>query len=229
LSLALRSFKPATRTGAVAALFRLANGALLFQSCPMQSHELLREVFQKCSPKQVSADLGLSLSMIYKWAEPGDAAAGSGSTNPLDRIDALIRSTNDPRLVQWICQRAGGFFIRNPKTTSSHPHYLIPATNEIVQEFADLLAVVAAAAHDNQITQKESQEIRARWEELKSVTETFVVCCEEGDFRTLKEKHGGGARAEVRNPKSEIRSPNGEGKSGNGLPNEGASPARPRA
>ena len=36
----------------------------------MQSHELLREVFQRCSPKQVAAELGLSLSMIYKWAEP---------------------------------------------------------------------------------------------------------------------------------------------------------------
>ena len=72
--------------------------------------------------------------MIYKWAEPGDPAAGSGSTNPLDRIEALIRCTNDPRLVQWICQRAGGFFIRNPKTTNPHPHFLIPATNEIVQD-----------------------------------------------------------------------------------------------
>ncbi len=195
------------------ALFRLANGALLFQCFAMQSHELLREVFQKCSPKQVSAELGLSLSMIYKWAEPGDSTAGSGSTNPLDRIDALLRCTDDPRLVQWICQRAGGFFIQNPKTINPHPAYLIPATNEIVQEFADLLAVVAAAAHDNQITQKESQQIRARWEELKSVTETFVVCCEEGNFRTLKEKHGG-------SPKSEVRSPNTEGEGEKGLTDE---------
>ena len=168
--------------------FGLANGAGVFQCSPMQSHEVLREVFQKCSPKQVSAELGLSLSMIYKWAEPGDANTGSGSTNPLDRIDALLRCTNDPLLVQWICQRAGGFFIRNPRTTHAHPAYLIPATNEIVQEFADLLAVVAAAAADNQITQKESQQIRARWEELKAVTETFVACCEEGNFRPLKER-----------------------------------------
>jgi hypothetical protein len=65
---------------------------------------------------------------------------------------------------------------------------LIPATNEIVQEFADLLAVIATAAADNQITQKESKQIRARWEELKSVTETFVACCEEGNFLPLKEK-----------------------------------------
>src|SRR6266436_4479656 len=154
----------------------------------MQSHELLREVFEGCSPKQVSADLGLSTSMIYKWAEPADASTGSGSANPLDRIEALLSSTNDLRLVHWICQRAGGFFIRNPKTTNPHPSYLIPATNEIVQEFADLLAVIATAAADNQITQKEANEIRARWEELKSVTESFVVCCEEGNFLPLKEK-----------------------------------------
>jgi hypothetical protein len=154
----------------------------------MQSHELLREVFQQCSPKQVAAELGLSLSMIYKWAEPLDQVAGSGSTNPLDRIDALLRCTNDRRLVQWICQRAGGFFILNPKTNKAHPSYLIPATNEIVQEFADLLSVVAAAAADNQITPAEAKQIRARWEELKSVTEGFVACCEEGNFSPLKVK-----------------------------------------
>ena len=152
----------------------------------MQSHELLREVFQKTSAKQVAAELGLSLSMIYKWAEPEDGS-GSGAANPLDRIDALLRCTRDPRIIQWLCQRAGGFFILNPKTGKPHPDYLIPATNEIVQEFADLLAVIATAAADNQITGKESKDIRARWEELKSVTERFVTCCEEGTFAKLKE------------------------------------------
>jgi hypothetical protein len=153
----------------------------------MQSHELLREVIQKTSAKQVSADLNLSLSMIYKWAEPDDGD-GSGAVNPLDRIEQMIRSTNDRRLVQWICERAGGFFILNPRTNKPHPDYLIPATNEIVQEFADLLAVIAAAAADNQITSKEAKNIRARWEELKSVTEGFVACCEEGNFSALKDK-----------------------------------------
>ena len=153
----------------------------------MQSHELLREVLQKCSAKQVAAELGLSLSMIYKWAEPPDVDAGSGTSNPLDRIEALQRCSGDPRLVQWICQRAGGFFIKNPKTTNPHPDFLIPATNEIIQEFADLLAVVANAVADNAITQDEAANIRGRWEELKSVTEGFVQCCEAGNFRPLKE------------------------------------------
>jgi hypothetical protein len=153
----------------------------------MQSHELLREIFKATSPKQVAADLGLSLSLIYKWAEPPDDQAGSGTTNPLDRLEILLRTTGDRRLVQWICQRAGGFFIANPKTHHAHPDYLIPATNEIVQEFADLLAVIAAAAADNQVTREESRRIRARWEELKSVTECFVRCCEEGNFQKLRE------------------------------------------
>jgi len=76
----------------------------------------------------------------------------------------------------------------NPKTSQPHPGYLIPATNAIVQEFADLLAVVAAAAADNQITSTESKQIRTRWEKLKSVTESFVACCEEGNFLALKNK-----------------------------------------
>ena len=151
----------------------------------MQSHELLREVFQKCSAKQVAGDLGLSLSMIYKWAEPDDGT-GSGAANPLDRIEALVRCSEDTRIVQWVCERAGGFFITNPKATWPHPHFLIPATNQIVQEVADLLSVIATAAGDDHISKQEAKTIRARWEELKSVTEGFVRCCEEGNFAPLK-------------------------------------------
>ena len=146
----------------------------------MQSHELLREVFEKKGPKEISADLGLSTSMVYKWAQP-DAGIG----NPLDRIEALIRSTGDQRIIQWICQRTGGFYILNPKN-AAHPHFLIPATNQIVQEFADLLAVVATAAADNKITRTEASQIRARWEELKSATEGFVAACESGSFDSLR-------------------------------------------
>lgn len=165
--------------------FQLAKVSPVAHCLGMQSYELLREVFDQKAPKQVAADLGLSLSMVYKWAEPPNHAAGSGTSNPLDRIEALLKSTNDQRLVQWICQRAGGFFIQNPRN-APHPHFLIPATNQIVQEFADLLHVVANAANDNQITPAEAKQIRARWEELKTVTEGFVVCCEEGDFGHLR-------------------------------------------
>ena len=119
--------------------FRLAKIRELGIVTSMESHELLREIFDKKTPKEVSADLSLSTSMIYKWTQPREGE-GSGIENPLDRVEALYQSTGDHRLIQWLCQRAGGFFILNPKNTP-HPHFLIPATNEIVQEFADLLQV----------------------------------------------------------------------------------------
>lgn len=152
----------------------------------MQSHELLREVFERTSPKQISSELGLSLSLIYKWAEPA-AEDGSGATNPLDRVAQLVRVTKDERIVQWLAEHADGFFMKNPKKKWPHPFYVVPATNHIVQDFADLLSVIATAAADSHITAKEAKAIRARWEELKSITEGFVHCCEEGNFRPIEE------------------------------------------
>ena len=156
----------------------------------MESHELLREVFQKTSPKHAADELGLSLSMVYKWAEP--PADRSGAANPLDRVAKLVKCSGDGRIVQWICQQAGGFFIKNPESNEPHPAFLVPAVNHVVQEFADLLAVMAGSAEDSQITAAEAKSIRARWEELKSVTEEFVCACEEGNFRDLK--HAGTLR-----------------------------------
>ncbi len=158
----------------------------------MESHELMKEILQKVSAKQIAAEMGLSLSLIYKWAEP--AAEGSGATSPLNRIEQLLKVTGDRRLAQWVCERAGGFFIHNPRAMNQAVQ-LIPATNTIVQEFADMLAVIAAAATDNTITPGEAKDIRRRWEELKSVTEEFVRCCEAGNFRPVHERLAGRAPA----------------------------------
>ena len=154
----------------------------------MQSHEVLREVLQSTSAKQIASNLNLSLSLVYKWTEP--PVEESSGSNPLDRVDQLVKATNDLRMIHWLCQRAGGFFIKNPTTHHAHPDFLIPATNGIVQEFADLLAVIATSAADNMINDSEAKKIRLRWEQLKSVTETFVACCEDGNFRPLKDRAG---------------------------------------
>jgi hypothetical protein len=160
----------------------------------MQSHELLKEVLKKNSAKQIAAEMALSISLIYKWAEIQPEGSGHGANNPLDRIEQLIRITGDRRIAQWVCERAGGFFITNPDA-GPHPHALIPATNSIVQEFADMLQVIASAAADQKITGKEATSIRARWEELNTVTEGFVRSAEEGKFGELEK--GFGARVKV--------------------------------
>lgn len=160
----------------------------------MQSHELLKDVLKHTSAKQISADMGLSLSLIYKWAEPPTEAAGSGSSNPLDRIEQLIKTTGDTRIAHWVCAQAGGFFIANPPAKASGRD-LVPATNEIVNDFAQLLASITAASADQQVTAAEAADIRARWEALKSATEAFVTAAEKGAYRDHGAAGGAGDKA----------------------------------
>jgi hypothetical protein len=150
----------------------------------MQSHEVMREVLKKTSAKQIAADMGLSLSLIYKWAEPPEDDSGSGASSPLDRVGQLIRITGNAHVAQWVCEQADGFFIRNPHNLPPTLN-VIPATNNIVQEFADMLATIAQASADSSISKDEAKTIRRRWEELKSVTEGFVKAAESGNFGPL--------------------------------------------
>lgn len=147
----------------------------------MQSYEVMRDVLKEVPAKQIASEMGLSLSLVYKWAEPPEDETGSGASNPLDRVGQLIRISQNQKIAQWVCEQADGFFICNPHSVASDGH-LIPLTNDIVQEFADMLATIARAAGDNVISPEEACKIRGRWEELKSVTEGFVHAAEAGNF-----------------------------------------------
>jgi hypothetical protein len=151
----------------------------------MHSHEVMREVLKQTSAKQIAAEMNLSLSLIYKWAEPPEDDSGSGASSPLDRVGQLVRITGDARVAQWVCEQADGFYIRNPHNLPPTAN-VIPATNGIVQEFADMLATIATASADSVISKEEAKVIRRRWEELKSVTEGFVKAAESGSFGPVK-------------------------------------------
>ena len=146
----------------------------------MESHELLREILQRHGAKDLAAKLDLSLQRIYQWAED---PKGSGTPNPLDRVNAIQKATGDTRIAEWICEQAGGFFMPNPQLEKNKSVALKTASNVLIQEFAAMITLVADAAVDGKITVDETADIRARWEKIKSVTEHFVRCCEDGRFR----------------------------------------------
>jgi hypothetical protein len=150
----------------------------------VESHEVLQQAFDKVPPKAVADALGVSLSLVYKWAQPPEEGKGSGLLNPLDRASELIKLTKDPDLIRWLCQRAGGYFVKNPAKSGERME-LAPAMNEIIQQFADMLGSISDAATDHRISKRETQLIRKHWDELKTVTEGFVRACEEGDFDKL--------------------------------------------
>jgi transcriptional regulator with XRE-family HTH domain len=169
--------------------FEVVGGLWRIMSATVESHEVLRDALEKVSPKEVASEMGLSLSMVYKWAQPQNEQ-GSGSMNPLDRCAELMRLTKDPAIIQWLCAQADGFFVKNPRGSSRMGREgtaVMPAMNQIVQQFADLLEAITKAALDSNISPEESRRIRTEWEQLKTYAESFVHACEKGDFSKVKQ------------------------------------------
>ena len=147
----------------------------------MESHEIIKKCFEKRSPKEISAELGVSLSLLYKWAEEPQQDGGSGATNPLDRTAQLIRLTGEEDILHWLCLQGKGYFVPEPKL-KAHPESLTPAVNELVKHFALLLGDIAHASGDNRVTDDESEKLRSAWDDLRSRTESFIRACENGDY-----------------------------------------------
>ena len=151
----------------------------------MESYEIVKGAFKNCSPKEIASELGVSLSLVYKWAQE-QSESGSGSRNPLDRLLEIIRLTQEERIIEWLCERCNGYFVRNPPSSCEQGFEVLPATNEIVSQFSSLLSRISQAALDSSITLDEAQEIREQWDRLKCFGEGFVRCCEEGDFTKME-------------------------------------------
>jgi len=154
--------------------------------CGMLSHELLRAILEEFGTKKAAAALDVSESLLYKWSEPRGKDR-SGATNPLDRVADLLKATGDARIASWVCEKAGGYFVVNPKD-SSVGRQLAPASSRVFHQFADMLSIVATSVEDNYVSKAEAKAIRAEWEELKSLVEGFVTSCEQGKLNPLAEK-----------------------------------------
>jgi hypothetical protein len=152
----------------------------------MKSHEVIREAVQEPGVKAVAAALKVSAALVYKWCDPADDQDGAeqtGARNPLERARDLYMITRDIRVVRWLCNEAGGFFVANPapEIGRTPDQALFNASRQLVRDFSALLdAVTASAEDDNSVDRGEADEIRQRWEDLKMQVEKFVISCERG-------------------------------------------------
>lgn len=158
----------------------------------MKSWEVLREASDKVGVKALAAKLNLSAALVYKWCQesPADDPGGSGARNPLDRVKEIYDFTGDPRVVHWLCQQAGGFYVANPLVEpGAAEQHLLATTQRVVNDFSEMLTAVSASVeNDGQISSNEAEQIRRSWDSLKSTAESFVVACERGMYRSAKRR-----------------------------------------
>ena len=149
-----------------------------------ESHDVLKKAVTEVGAKAIAAEMSLSSSLIYKWCEPKDSPDAAGTGNPLDRLARIYELTSDVGPIVWLCERAGGFFTPNtvPDDTEGLP--LLSVTHKILREFSEVHdSVSESVENDGSIDPEEVQRIRHEWEELKRVTEGFVLACERGEYR----------------------------------------------
>ena len=152
----------------------------------MRSYEVLKRAADSVGVKALAAELKLSTALVYKWCQPSDPKDPdtSGARNPLDRLADIVRVTKDGNVANWLCHEAGGFFVPNPTDLrESVPTELLVNTQRMVTEFSHfLLTVTRSIEDDGQIEPTEAEQIRNRWEQFKSMVESFTVACEQGVF-----------------------------------------------
>jgi hypothetical protein len=154
----------------------------------MKSYEVIREAVDEPGVKAVAAALRVSPALVYKWCEPPadeDDPDQSGARNPLDRVRELYLQTKDIHLVRWLCNEAGGFFVNNPvpELRKSLDENIFAETRGMVREFSELLDTVTESVENKPgIDVSEADQIRQRWEDLKSCVEKFVISCERGHY-----------------------------------------------
>lgn len=155
----------------------------------MKSYEVIRESLEEPGVKALAAALRVSPALVYKWCEPpadGEDPDQSGAKNPLDRVRDMYLLTKDIRLIRWLCNQAGGFFVADPvpHPTHSPQRSVIDQTRLMMREFSEMLDTVTEAVEDDQyIDADEATAIRQRWEDLKSAAEFFTLSCEKGHYR----------------------------------------------
>jgi hypothetical protein len=144
----------------------------------MKSFEVLRRVFKQVGCKNIPGELKLSLSLIHQWAR-------GTVRNPLEVVARMSDFPGGQALLDWLCQRKGGFFVRNPSLKVWRAMTLLKATAVVVGHFCKFQSHLAQADERGRIEPAAAEQLRADWEELKSEVESFVVACERGAFRYL--------------------------------------------
>jgi hypothetical protein len=147
----------------------------------MESHAIVKELLKKVSAKHVAQELGVSLSLVYKWAEA--PIVGSGTSNPLDRIEVLTRLANDMSMLEWLCSRFGGSFSRHSVEEDVTAEEFFSKVGHLLPELGHVLGgLFASTGAIEKVPAAKLRDMRLRWDKTKNTIESLLRAAERGYF-----------------------------------------------
>lgn len=152
------------------------------QSSSLNSWDVFREVFREVGVKAIARAVRVSAALLYKWQEPSNSINDSGALNPLDRVAEITRLTGDTRLVEWLCQQAGGVFVPLPAPVVDVSRCINTVTRDVAGKLFGTLDVLVEAGGDGVIDQKETEAFRCAWQGTVGSVESVVRATERGLF-----------------------------------------------
>jgi len=126
---------------------------------------------------EVAKALGRSRNLVYRWQEPSGDWSDSGAWNPLDRLEAVIKTAiecgqGDDAFepVRWLCERFGFVAVKLPASGQADLK-ILRALLEEIREFGELVAAVEESIGEGSdggavITRRESRRILTEGRDL---------------------------------------------------------------
>ena len=128
----------------------------------MNTFEILKENIT--IPKKDLADkLGMSKESLYKWLD-------GSNKSPLDRIEVILDNSDSSAILDYLCQREGGYYMH----THSKKVNVSSICAQACKEFGELLAVISNSIEDDVVTRRELSQIQKEWNDLLNLMQSFL-------------------------------------------------------
>jgi len=140
----------------------------------MNSKEALKSACHERGIKEISENLKISPTAIYNQINDPD------KNDILNKFVDFVNACGNDSPIQWAASELNGIFLRNPDILAKKEEISQTYVPEALQEFGNVIKEIGEALEDGKVTLKEAEKIRAEWDKLKILLETFVLACEFG-------------------------------------------------
>ncbi len=145
----------------------------------MDSKAAMRQACEKVGIKNIALALNISQTALYNQINDDKRS------DLLQRFVDFVNACEDDTPLNWVCEQCNGLFIKNPDIQVKEVKSPTQSISDSLNKFSDVIKEISNAIADQRITLDEAEGIRAKWEELKTLMEAFVLSCEFGYHNKL--------------------------------------------